>query len=206
MPMRFLSTAVAGMALALLVAIGTATAAGTDTTHLAFAPVKNETSIPVGHAQFCKRHRAECVPHARIVEAAELNEALWQQLLTINAHYNAVIAPMTDQDQYNVAELWTYPDTAGDCEDYALAKRRALMDAGWFASTLLMTVVRQPNGDGHAVLTVRTDRGDLVLDNQDGMIRLWSDTPYTFLKRQSQADAGRWVDIDDSRSVRVAAR
>ena len=48
---------------------------------------------------------------------------------------------------------------------------------------------------------VRTDRGDLVLDNQDSMVRIWSDTPYQFVKRQSQADAGQWVLIDDSRQI-----
>ncbi len=39
------------------------------------------------------------------------------------------------------------------------------------------------------MLLVRTDRGDLVLDNQDGRVLLWNETPYTYLKRQSQADA-----------------
>ena len=68
-----------------------------------------------------------------------------------------------------------------------------------------MTVVREANGNGHAVLMVRTDRGDLVLDNQDGMIQLWSDTPYQFLKRQSQHHAGEWVNLNDRRSIVVAA-
>jgi predicted transglutaminase-like cysteine proteinase len=67
-----------------------------------------------------------------------------------------------------------------------------------------MAVVRQPNGEGHAILMVRTDRGDLVLDNQDGLVKLWNETPYQFLKRQSQTDQGQWVDIIDNRSVRVA--
>ena len=56
-----------------------------------------------------------------------------------------------------------YPDVAGDCEDLVLQKRRLLVQAGWPISSLLITVARQANGDGHAVLTVLTDRGDVIL-------------------------------------------
>ena len=91
-------------------------------------------------------------------------------------------------------------------EVIALAKRKALIANGWNASTLLMTVVRESNGNGHAVLMVRTDRGDLVLDNQNGKVLLWNETPYQFLKRQSQANAGQWVDILDDRATIVASK
>ena len=57
------------------------------------------------------------------------------------------------------------PNGAGDCEDYVLEKRRELMHKGLSASDLLITVVRKPDGEGHAMLTVRTDKGDFVLDN-----------------------------------------
>jgi predicted transglutaminase-like cysteine proteinase len=63
--------------------------------------------------------------------------------------------------------------------------------------SLLITVVRQRNGDGHAVLTVLTDRGDLVLDNLEPHILVWSETGYQYLKRQSEFDAGAWVAIQD---------
>lgn len=98
-------------------------------------------------------------------------------------------------------ERWVYPTVAGDCEDYALAKRRALTDAGWRTSVLLLSVVSQLNGEGHAVLLVRTDRGDLILDNQDEDIRRWNETPYLYVKRQSQQDPTRWVTISDDREV-----
>jgi predicted transglutaminase-like cysteine proteinase len=114
---------------------------------------------------------------------------------------NSEIVPITDADLYKVGEFWTYPPGYGDCEDIALAKRKALIEGGWDAGALLMAVVRERNGNGHAVLMVRTDRGDLILDNQDGYVRLWSDTPYHFIKRQSQTNAGDWVAIDDSRAV-----
>ena len=170
----------------------------------AFAEVGERAAVPVGHAEFCRAHRQECGPNAEAVAAMELTESRWSDLVRINTEYNSAITPVTDAAYYNVAELWTYPDAYGDCEDIALAKRRALIGKGWNPSTLLMTVVREANGNGHAVLMVRTDRGDLVLDNQDGTIRLWSDTPYKFIKRQSQADAGKWVDMVDDREIVVA--
>ena len=183
----------------------TAAATGVDLTNPAFAPTGEATSIPIGHAEFCTTHRAECQPNIRVVDVEALSEGRWKQLLEVNDAVNAAIIPETDADLYQVAEYWTYPDGRGDCEDYVLEKRRQLIDDGWDASALLMTVVRQANGEGHAVLMVRTDRGDLVLDNQDGRVLLWSATPYQFIKRQSQTDAGKWVSITDARSVTTTA-
>ncbi len=45
----------------------------------------------------------------------------------------------------------------------------------------------------HAVLIVHTNRGDFVLDNQTGRIRSWSETGYTWLKRQSRQNPKKWV-------------
>src|SRR5690606_10755747 len=134
--------------------------------------------IPVGHLEFCQSRPAECQAHDTVVAAAALTEANWQQLVAVNAHYNQTVVPVSDRDLYQVDEFWTYPNGYGDCEDFALAKRRDLIEAGWHPSTLMIAVVREANGNGHAVLLVRTDRGDLVLDNQDGAIRVWNETPY----------------------------
>jgi predicted transglutaminase-like cysteine proteinase len=182
--------------------VGPASAGPVDFTNLAFAPIVGPTSIPVGHAEFCANHRDECGANASVSDAIELNETLWEELVSVNTRMNAEIVPITDADRYKVNEFWTYPDNGyGDCEDYALAKRRELIKDGWAASTLLIAVVREIDGAGHAVLMVRTDRGDLVLDNQVGAVKLWNETNYQFIKRQSQQNAGEWVLIDDSRSV-----
>lgn len=176
-----------------------------DLTNVAFVQVVDApTSIPVGHAEFCKSRPAECRANKEIVPAMPLDEARWSQLLQINANINAAVVPVADIDLYQVDEFWTYPNGYGDCEDIALAKRRELINAGWPVSTLLMAIVKEADGGGHAVLIVRTDRGDLVLDNQDGAVRLWSDTPYHYVKRQSQANAGQWVDMLDNRQITVA--
>ncbi|MCR6673635.1 transglutaminase-like cysteine peptidase [Devosia ginsengisoli] len=201
--MRFNTKGLAAALMSALLALAvTSPAQAFDTTNVAFVQTMGgTTSIPVGHAEFCRSRPDECGPNANPVAAVSLDEGLWQQLLTVNAGINQAVIPVTDQDLYQVAEFWTYPNGYGDCEDYVLAKRRALIDAGWPASTLLISVVKQANGEGHAVLLVRTDRGDLVLDNQIGSIDLWSQTPYKFIKRQSQANAGQWVDMIDTRDI-----
>jgi predicted transglutaminase-like cysteine proteinase len=170
--------------------------------NVAYADVSAKTSIPIGHAEFCKRNAEECVANATMVATEALTESRWAELVNVNNQMNASIVPVTDEDLYGVGELWVYPDNGyGDCEDIALAKRRALISLGWAPSALLMTVVKEANGDGHAVLMVRTDRGDLILDNQEGMVRVWTETPYQFIKRQSQANAADWVSILDQRLI-----
>lgn len=171
----------------------------------AFVAEVRETSIPMGHAAFCQARPDECGQNAAFKSYVELTQNNWAQLLEINAKFNAEIKPINDIDLYQTEEFWTYPRGYGDCEDYVLAKRRALLEAGWPASTLLVTVVRQQNGEGHAVLTVRTDRGDLILDNQEGLIKVWSQTPYHYIKRQSQVHAGRWMELSDNRSIILAS-
>jgi predicted transglutaminase-like cysteine proteinase len=99
-----------------------------------------------------------------------------------------------------VVERWSYPDDGkGDCEDYVLLKRRMLMQAGWPREALLITVVRDKKGDGHAVLTVKTDKGEFILDNQAEEILLWSETGYRFVKRQSQGNPNVWIALGDPR-------
>jgi predicted transglutaminase-like cysteine proteinase len=184
----------------LLIAVCTAPALA-QTVKLAYALVSGKTSEPAGYAQFCQTRPSECAPKGALVGEVVLNQAKWSELLRVNSFYNQSIVPVSDQDLYQTEEFWTYPNGYGDCEDFALAKRRELIDRGWPASTLLLSVVRQTNGEGHAILMVRTDRGDLVLDNQDSAVKLWTDTSYTFLKRQSQANPAAWVALTNNRTV-----
>ena len=129
-----------------------------------------------------------------------LTPRAWKDLLRINKLVNETIKPMTDHEHWGVADRWNYPDDGyGDCEDYVLLKRKLLMQAGWPRQALLITVVRDMRGDGHAVLTVKTDKGEFILDNQNKSILLWSETGYRFEKRQSQWDANVWILLGDRR-------
>ena len=186
------------MAAALLAAatLSTASASGRSL----FMAVNGKTSQPIGHHEFCQVHVEDCSIRSDTRVRVKLDSARWRDLNQINTAVNTGIRPATDEELFGQPEIWTYPDTAGDCEDFVLLKRRDLLEKGWPAAALLITVVRQTNGDGHAVLTVTTDRGDLILDNLDPQVRLWSDTSYRYLKRQSEYDSGAWMAIEDGRS------
>ena len=135
-----------------------------------------------------------------------LSAKAWSDLAEVNDWVNQSIKPLTDLEHWGVVEQWDYPnDGYGDCEDYVLLKRRMLMQAGWPREALLITVVRDRRGDGHAVLTVKSDKGEFVLDNQNEEIVLWSDTGYRFVKRQSQADPNVWVSLGDTRPAVATA-
>jgi predicted transglutaminase-like cysteine proteinase len=162
-------------------------------------------SPPIGHYEFCKANPGECAYAGGDAGPAILTEDRWKEMLKVNYTVNSSIQPMTDEEIYGVEERWAYPRTVGDCEDFALLKRKMLIDAGFSPSDTLITVVLQPNGEGHAVLTVRTDRGDFILDNMRNKVLLWSDTEYTYLKRQSAGDPARWTKLQDGRAVAVGS-
>src|SRR5688572_7315170 len=153
------------------------------------------TSQPIGHYEFCRANQVECNIRMRDPGPEIMSGALWKQIVAVNVGVNAAIKPVNDIDLYGKDEVWAYPDGAGDCEDYVLEKRRDLMRQGLSLSNLLITVVRKPDGEGHAVLTVRTDKGDFVLDNLTDSVRQWDQTGYRFLKRQATNHTGRWVTI-----------
>ena len=156
------------------------------------APVGSDTSAPIGWVEFCERTPAECDVPALRPASVILDEKTWREIVKVNASVNREIEPVTDMEHHGVVELWSYPtDGKGDCEDYVLEKRRRLMRAGLPRQALLITVVRDKKGDGHAVLTVKTDRGDFVLDNQAAKVLSWSETGYRFIKRQSQDTPSR---------------
>ena len=151
---------------------------------------------PIGWVEFCERYIQECDARRTQAEAMPLDEKRWKELVRINTGVNAEIEPVTDLEQWGKPEQWDFPSSGkGDCEDYVLEKRKRLMKAGWPRGSLLITVVRDKKGDGHAVLTARTDRGDFILDNQVNKIVLWSDTGYLFVKRQSQENQNRWLTL-----------
>jgi len=158
------------------------------------------TSQPIGHHVYCKKYSNDCSIRSRNVKATKLTRKRWDELVEVNTVSNTTVTPLTDMEAYNTEELWTYPKSYGDCEDYVLMKRHMLMQRGWPASSLLITVVLQPNGEGHAVLTVRTDKADYILDNLSNKILPWNATPYTYIKRQSAKHSGHWAKINGLRS------
>ena len=163
--------------------------------------VKGRTSQPIGHYNYCLENPNDCKFNGVNPFAPQLTQERWKQLLEVNYQANSNVEPVTDLEQYQKIEYWTLPGKFGDCEDYVLLKRKLLADRGWPISSLLVTVVKQPSGEGHAVLTVRTAKTDYILDNLNSKILPWNKTEYLYLKRQSTLHSGRWTDIQDSRSI-----
>lgn len=153
---------------------------------------------PYGFVRFCERMPQECVmtsaSEARFVATPDR----LSELDEVNRTVNHEIEPATDMEIYGVTEYWTLPTTRGDCEDYALLKRHRLIERGWPSGTLLMTVVRDEKNEGHAVLTARTSQGDFILDNKIDVVRLWNQTPYHYVMRQSYIDPKVWVSLDSN--------
>lgn len=170
-----------------------------------FMQVGTITSQPIGHYEFCQTHTDECSIKLTSTAAPRVTEFGWNVVRSINSQVNHDIMPMTDEEIFGRDEVWTYPKDVGDCEDFALLKRKMLIERGFSPADLLITVVRKPDGEGHAVLTLRTADGDYILDNLDSNVKIWSETPYRFLKRQASFNTGRWVTIDNSDEVVVGA-
>lgn len=163
-----------------------------------FATVGDAARAPIGWIEFCVEYKSECTAKPGAPRDVVLSPKAWTDLVQVNTWVNDQVKPVTDIEHWGVVERWNFPDDGkGDCEDYVLLKRRMLIRAGWPREALLITVVREANGDGHAVLTVKTNKGEFVLDNQSPEVKLWSDTPYRFVKRQSQADQNLWVSLGE---------
>lgn len=165
-------------------------------TDLAHLHAGEPSRTPIGWTQFCADNPNECRTPRSAQTKMRLDERSWSELLQVNLKFNRAIEPVTDQDQFGVVENWNYAMTGkGDCEDYVLEKRRELIRRGWPMSALLITVVIDKEGGGHAVLTVVTDRGEFVLDNQTDQVLSWSKSGLTFIRRQSAENQNVWQDL-----------
>lgn len=155
------------------------------------------TTPPPGFARFCLRWATQCAVTKSPATIA-LQASVWATLNQINDRINATIAPESDAAHYGLVEYWTIPtDGYGDCEDYALAKRRALIAYGLPANALRIATAILPDGGAHTTLIVSTDRGAYVLDNLRRNILPWTDTGYVWIKRQAANDPNHWTMIGD---------
>ena len=167
-----------------------------------YAAVGDVTRAPIGWVEFCIEYKNECTARPSAPRDIVLTNKAWDDLVKVNYWVNETIKPLTDLDHWGVVERWNMgEDGYGDCEDYALLKRKMLIQAGWPREALLMTVVRDKKGEGHAVLTVKTNRGEYILDNQEAEVLDWTRTGYKFVKRQSQADQNTWVALGEPRGA-----
>jgi predicted transglutaminase-like cysteine proteinase len=146
--------------------------------------------------EFCQTHPGECRVNTSEPETIALTAQAWRKIVDVNLHVNRTVKPLTDMEHWGVADRWNFPDDGfGDCEDYQLLKRKLLVEAGFPRRALRMTVVLDELNEGHAVLMVRTDRGDYILDNKRDDVLSWDGTGYVYVKRESQFETS-WVSLN----------
>ena len=174
---------------------------------VASAPISatGDARAPYAWVDFCKRMPAECRVSTAEPERVEMTPKLWKTIVTINGRINREIEAVTDEEHWGVVDRWDIPeDGKGDCEDFALLKRKRLAEAGIPRRAMLMTVVIDEENAGHAVLMIRTDRGDFMLDNKRNAVLPWSQTGYVYVKRESQYQTG-WTSLGGAQTSTVAS-
>lgn len=149
------------------------------------------TTIPIGAYEYCNRFKERCNYSVKDTKLS-LSREIWDTLVKINYQVNREIKPMTDFEIFGVQERWELPEKVGDCEDYVLEKKRRLTEIGVTPGALRVTVVYDADNGGHAVLTVVTDLGDFILDNNNNQVLRWQDAELTYLKRQLPGDLTSW--------------
>jgi predicted transglutaminase-like cysteine proteinase len=182
--------------IALPAGAGSLSAKHSDEFKSPYMRIYGPAEAPFGYVQFCLREPSECVPGQLEDQRLAASPERLSELDTVNRYVNHTIEPATDLELYGQVEYWTIPTTKGDCEDYALLKRHILIARGWPVSAVLMTVVRDEKGEGHAVLTARTSAGDFILDNKTDEVRIWHKTNYEYLMRQSYLNPNNWMSLD----------
>jgi predicted transglutaminase-like cysteine proteinase len=171
------------------------------------APIvaSGDARAPYAWTAFCRRSPSECAVNTREPESVEMTPKLWKTIVALNSRINREIEAVTDQDHWGVVDRWDIPtDGKGDCEDFALLKRKRLAELGVPRRAMLMTVVIDEENAGHAVLMIRTDRGDYVLDNKRNAILPWNQTGYVYVKRESQYQTG-WTSLGGLSTPTVAS-
>lgn len=174
----------AALAAVLLLAATGAAAAASRLEPMRAAPA------PLGMGDLCVRQPWACAASRGRTEAPDSAVQLARQ---VNRGINARVHQIADLSQYGRAEVWDLPTArGGDCEDFALAKKKSLIEAGVPAGSLLLATVLDRGREHHAVLVLRTRSEDLVLDNLTDRMLPWDQTGYSFLRMQDPAAPRRW--------------
>lgn len=140
---------------------------------------------PLSLQFFCAQNKSECAGGGR--GQVTMSPNLMAVLKQINGHVNRTIRPERD-----TADIWELNPTSGDCEDYVLSKRSALIRQGVSAGALRIAYTHTRRGEPHAVLVVRTSEGDYVLDNLTNSIKSLRASGYN-IRSMSSPNPTRWT-------------
>ena len=154
------------------------------------------TLAPMAFTQFCLKYPSDCKSGRLLLEGdrIELNDMRRSELETVNRTVNSSIRPERNENGL-AGEKWLLSPLRGDCNDYAVTKRHQLIARGWPARTVLLSEVVTVSGEHHLVTIVRTNSGDLVLDNLTDQIMPWSRTRYRWVRIQTPKNPNYWASI-----------
>lgn len=154
---------------------------------------------PYAHKTLCSKNPGAC--SASGANRIDLTESVWHKLESVNSRVNRSIRSRSDREIHGRSDVWSIGGRFGDCEDYVLAKRQQLRSAGIPSGAMSIAVVRTAGGIGHAVLIVRTDRGDFALDNRRSAIRAWNRTGYRYYKITAPDNGRTWIKVNGGRRI-----
>ena len=150
------------------------------------------TAAPRAFDAFCDTWVDQCAADGGSTVVA-LDDARWAELEAVNGRVNRHIRSQADDTG---TDVWTIGASEGDCDDYAVEKRKALIDRGWPTAALSLSVAFIRTGEAHLLLVVRTDRGDFALDNLRSRVVAADRTGYRWIARQSTIHPRLWVRVD----------
>lgn len=155
------------------------------------------TIAPFAHVRFCLANPAECRERKMVFRGGpvKLTDAKRRELQQVNLETNREIIATPALDETAATEKWLISPARGDCNDYAVTKRHKLLAKGWPARALLLAHVVVPSGEHHLVVVVRTDKGDLVLDNLNSNLRSPSKTGYEWVRVESPVNPKYWSKV-----------
>lgn len=156
------------------------------------------TLAPMAFTQFCLKYPSDCKSERLLFggDRIELNLMRRSELENINRAVNSSIRPERNENGL-AGEKWLLGPVRGDCNDYAVTKRHQLIARGWPARTVLLSEVVTVSGEHHLVTVVRTNGGDLVLDNLIDQIMPWSRTGYRWVRIQTPKNPNYWASISE---------
>ncbi len=157
-----------------------------------FLETSGSSAAPFAHVRFCLVEPGECQTREGAIPQ-DLAE-MWSQLNAVNARVNASIGARPDGRASG--DTWRLSPTTGDCEDFAITKRHALIEMGWPSAKLRLAVAVTARGVGHMVLVARTPVGDLVLDNRSPSVRGWEENDLSWKLIQSEDNPKRWLEVE----------
>ncbi len=147
--------------------------------------------------------------YAFIVKAVK-DKNFTDKLTFVNSGINQLIAYRKDEVTYGKVDYWATPEEtlsrrSGDCEDFAILKMAALLEAGVPATSMSLVVLQDRKRNVfHAVLSVSTSSGTFILDSLSNKVVMDSALP-NYVPLYSFSTERAWVHGAKTGESRVAS-